>query len=55
MKAPLGPWILGLLYCAVVVALIFATETHPAIYVVPLALVVAFVIAVMAIARRYKR
>jgi hypothetical protein len=55
MKAPLGPWILGLLYSAVVAALIFAIrffETHPALYLVPLALVAAFVIAVMIIARR---
>ena len=54
MKA-LGPWILGLLYSAVVVALILAIrffETHPAIYLMLLALVAAFVIAVIAIARR---
>ena len=55
MKFPLGPWIFGLLYIAVVVALIFAIrffETYPAIYLVPLALVAAFVIAMIAIARR---
>jgi hypothetical protein len=52
MKAPLGLWILGLLWCAVVSALIFATDTPPAIYLVSLALVAAFVIAVIAIARR---
>ena len=55
MKSPLGPWIFGLLYIAVVFALIFAIrffETHPAIYLVSLPLVAAFVIAVIAIARR---
>jgi hypothetical protein len=55
MKTPLGPWILRLLYSAVVAALIFAIrffETHPAIYLVPLALVAAFVIATIAITRR---
>jgi hypothetical protein len=51
MKAPLGPWVLGLLYLAVVAALIFATETPLVIYLVSLALVAAFVIAVMAITR----
>ena len=55
MIAPLGPWILGLLYCAFVVALIFGIDTHHAIYLVPVALVAALAIAVMVIARRYKR
>jgi uncharacterized membrane protein YjjP (DUF1212 family) len=55
MKTPLGPWILGLLYSAVVAALIFAIrffETHPAMYLVPLAFFAAFAIAIVAIARR---
>ena len=52
MKAPLGPWILGLLYCAVVSALIFATDTPPAIYLVSLPLLAAFAIAVIVIVRR---
>jgi hypothetical protein len=55
MKAPLGPWLFGLLYLAVIAALIFAIrffETHPASYLVPLALVAASVVAVMGITRR---
>ena len=55
MKSPLGPWIFGLLYIAVVIALIFAIrffEIHTAIYLVPLTLVAAFVIAMIALTRR---